>query len=240
MIAAPQAADVTAIAEAAAVTAIAGVMSPRRTRQSAAREQRPAARPGSTLPPDRTMPTRWPANRSRWVSTAASATADDGSTICLVRCQSRRIAATVSRSSTFSTSTRCWRSRAKLGSPSVPRRPSQIVSGVNSVTRSPRCSDAQVSAAPLGSARYSRVSRRQRGGAERRAGGEAAAADRHDQRVERRHRWQAVPARRCPGRRSRARRYTGCTSSAPVSACTCAHLASRAAMVAAQRCSVAP
>src|SRR5688572_5937179 len=107
---------------------------------------------GSTLPPDRMTPTRWPAKRSRCRNSAASTVADEGSTSCFIRVHSRRIAATVSASSTVSTSTAWTRSRSKFGAPSVPRRPSQIVSGTRSVTRVPRCSEANASAAPAGSA----------------------------------------------------------------------------------------
>jgi len=50
--------------------------------------------------------------------------AEDGSTVCFITCQIRRIAATVSASSTLITCA-ASRSSAKLGAPSAPRRPSQ-------------------------------------------------------------------------------------------------------------------
>src|SRR5690606_17794161 len=108
---------------------------------------------GATLPPLRITPTRLPANASRLCSTAANAIAEDGSTSCLSRCHSSRIAARVSASSTVSTRAPAACSSSKLGWPMVARRPSQMVSGTRSVTRSPRANDAAVSAPLAGSAR---------------------------------------------------------------------------------------
>ncbi|MNV42507.1 hypothetical protein D3C71_1341830 [compost metagenome] len=126
-----------------------------------------------------------------------------------------------------------------MGAPSVPRRPSQTVSGVNSTRRSPAASERAVSAAPSGSARTSST-----------AGLAACSASR-------------VPAARPPpptGTTINSRPSLACSSSsaavpwpaitwgsvygctrvAPVSAWTWAHIASRAVIEASQRHNVAP
>src|SRR5690606_25040224 len=107
---------------------------------------------GSTLPPVSTIPTRRPANRAGCESTAASATAEDGSTSSLSSTSRRRIAAIVSASSTASTCAPCACRMRKFSSPTSVRRPSQMVSGTKPAQRSPCCSDCSVSAAPAGSA----------------------------------------------------------------------------------------
>src|SRR5690606_19510841 len=107
----------------------------------------------STLPPDRTRPTLWPSKCGRCASTAASTVADEGSTSCLLRVHSSRIAATTCASSTVSTSAPAARRMSKLIAPSVPRRPSQTVSGTKSWSSAPFANERAPSAAPSGSAR---------------------------------------------------------------------------------------
>ena len=75
---------------------------------------------------------------------------------------------------------------------------------------------------------------------DRRSRQQAAAADGRDDDVERAARPRAAPAPRCPAPRSRARRRTDGRVAAPVSRCTSAQVASRAATVGLHNRIVAP
>ena len=140
-------------------------------------------------------PTRRPAKRSRWRSNAASTVADDGSTTasCATTAGASRRRSRHRRPPALRR--RGAHSSSKFGSPSVPRKPSQIVSGTKSVTRAPRCERRGGLRSARGFGEHRRLQRRrQRRGGERRA---------------------ATPGRRRRPARSahRARRRTGCSSS---------------------------
>jgi hypothetical protein len=149
------------------------------------------------------------------------------------------MASSVRASSTTTARAPLARRIAKSGTPSVPRRPSQIVSGTKSMSRRPVASERAVSAAPAGSASSSS----QPGAIAPSVSAQPDANPPPPTGVDSTSRppvalssssdavpWPAI---------TRGSVY-GCTKAAPVSRCTRAAVSSRAAMVGAQVCRIAP